>query len=131
MTSRTQEDAQKNKEKCLRILALSPDIRYAGKINKFGRTLGGQLRRGLVPLFKPDEARNENFIEATRQQLRKAFEASIGKTEFTLTQNEKVKILTLPNEVSFYYVTLDKDTPTEDVHKIIDALLELVKENEI
>jgi len=131
MTSRTQEDAQKNKEKCLRILALSPNIRYAGKINKFGRTLGGQLRRGLVPLFKPDEARNENFIEATRQQLRKAFEASIGKTEFTLTQNEKVKILTLPNEVSFYYVTLDKDTPTEDVHKIIDALLELVKENEI
>lgn len=131
MTSRTQEDAQKNKEKCLRILALSPDIRYAGKINKFGRTLGGQLRRGLVPLFKPDEARNENFIEATRQQLRKAFEASIGKTEFTLTQNEKVKILTLPNEVSFYYVTLDKDTTTEDVHKIIDALLELVKEHEI
>jgi hypothetical protein len=131
MTSRTQEDAQKNKEKCLRILALSPDIRYAGKINKFGRTLGGQLRRGLVPLFKPDEARNENFIEATRQQLRKAFEASIGKTEFTLTQNEKVKILTLPNEVSFYYVTLDKDTTPEDVHKIIDALLELVKEHEI
>jgi hypothetical protein len=131
MTGRTQEDAQKNKEKCLRILALSPNIRYAGKINKFGRTLGGQLRRGLVPLFKPDEARNENFIEATRQQLRKAFEASIGKTEFTLTQNEKVKILTLPNEVSFYYVTLDKDTTTEDVHKIIDALLELVKENEI
>lgn len=131
MTSRTQEDAQKNKEKCLRILALSPDIRYAGKINKFGRTLGGQLRRGLVPLFKPDEARNENFIEATRQQLRKAFEASIGKTEFTLTQNEKVKILTLPNEVSFYYVTLDKDTTPEDVHRIIDALLELVKEHEI
>ena len=131
MTSRTQEDAQKNKEKCLRILALSPNIRYAGKINKFGRTLGGQLRRGLVPLFKPDEARNENFIEATRQQLRKAFEASIGKTEFTLTQNEKVKILTLPNEVSFYYVTLDKDTTPEDVHKIIDALLELVKEHEI
>ena len=131
MTSRTQEEGQKNKEKCLRILAVSPNIRYAGKINKFGRTLGGQLRRGVVPLFKPDEARNENFIEATRNQLRKAFELSIGKTEYTLTENEMVKILTLPTEASFYYITLDKDTKTEDVHKIIGALRELVKEDEI
>ena len=131
MTSKTQEEAQKNKEKCLRILAVSPNIRYAGKINRFGRTLGGQLRRGVVPLFKPDEARNENFIEATRNQLRRAFELSIGKTEYTLTENERVKILTLPNEASYYYITLDKDTETEELHKIIGALLELVKKDEI
>lgn len=131
MTSKTQEEAQKNKEKCLRILAVSPKIRYAGKINRFGRTLSGQLRRGVVPLFKPDEARNENFIEATRNQLRRAFEHSIGKTEYTLTENERVKILTLPNEVSFYYITLDKDTETEELNKIIGALIELVKKDEI
>ena len=131
MTSRTQEEAQKNKEKCLRILAVSPSIRYAGKMNRFGRTLGGQLRRGVVPLFKPDEARNENFLEATRNQLRRTFEHSIGKTEYTLTENEKVKILTLPNEAFFYYVTLDKDTSPEQINKIIGSLRELVKEEYI
>jgi hypothetical protein len=119
-TSKTQEEVRKNKEKCLRILAVSPNIRYAGKINRFGRTLGGQLRRGVVPFFKPDEARNENFIEL-----------SIGKTEYTLTENERVKILTLPNEASFYYITLDKETKTEELHKIIGALIELVKKDEI
>jgi len=126
MTSRSQEEAQKNREKCIRILAVSPKIRYAGKMNMFGRTLAGQLRKGVVPLFKPEEARNENFIEATRNQLRKAFESSIGTTKFTLTENENVNILTLPNRDSFYYVTLDKDTKPEDIYQIISSIRALV-----
>ena len=126
MTSRSQEEAQKNREKCIRILAVSPKIRYAGKMNLFGRTLAGQLRKGVVPLFKPEEARNENFIEATRNQLRKAFESSIGTTKFTLTENENVNILTLPNTDSFYYVTLDKDTKPEEIYQIIASIRALV-----
>src|SRR2546427_9760181 len=62
MTSRTQEEVQKNKEKCLMILAVSPNIRYAGKIIKFGRTLGGQLRREVVPLCTQVEARKDSSM---------------------------------------------------------------------
>jgi hypothetical protein len=129
MTNRlSQEEAQKNREKCMRILTVSSKIRYAGKMNMFGRTLAGQLRKGVIPLFKPDEARNENFIEATRNQLRKSFEPSIGKTEYTLTENENVKILTLPNKDSFYYVTLDKDTMHEELYQVIASIRALVIE---
>ncbi len=129
MTGRlSQEEAQKNRETCIRILGVSSKIRYAGKMNMFGRTLAGQLRKGVMPLFKPDEARNENFIEATRNQLRKAFEPSIGKTEYTLTVNENVKILTLPNRDSFYYVTLDKDTMQEEMYHVIASIRSLVIE---
>ena len=60
----SQEETQKNRQLCRDILALSPKIRYAGILNKFGRTLAGQLRKGVVPLLKPDESRNEHFIEA-------------------------------------------------------------------
>jgi len=129
MTTRIREEAQKNKEKCLRILALSPKIRFVGKMNSFGRTLAGQLRKDVVPLFKPDEARDENFIEATRNQLRKAFESSIGKTNYTLTENEKVKILTVPRETFFYYITLDKEAKMVDIHEIIESLLVATKED--
>lgn len=108
---------------------MSPKIRYAGKMNKFGRTLGGQLRKGVIPLFKPDEARNENFIEATRNQFRKVFEGSIGKTEYTLTENEKVKILTIPDNDYFFYVTVDKDTNQEELSKIIDVVRKLVSQD--
>ena len=76
MSNRPQADPEtaKYKEKCNGILAISAHIRYAGIMNKFGRTLAGGLRKGVVPLLKPDEARNEYFIEAMRNQLRKNFE---------------------------------------------------------
>ena len=90
------------KQECISILALSQRIRY------------------------PDEARNEHFIEATRNQLRKNFEKSIGREEYTLTENEKVKILTLSSQEHFYYVTVDKETPTNEVMKIIEEIKALV-----
>ncbi|HET6780086.1 MAG TPA: hypothetical protein VFH09_02855, partial [Nitrososphaera sp.] len=101
---------------------------YAGIINKFGRTLAGSLRKGVVPLLRPDEARNEHFIEATRSQLRKNFEKSIGPVEYTFTENEKVKILTISGEEHFYYITMDKETPANEVTKIIEDAKELVRQ---
>lgn len=120
-------DTQKYREKCSRILAISPSIRYAGIMNRFGRTLAGGLRKGVVPLLKQDEARNEYFIEATRNQLRRSFEKSIGRTEYTITENEKVRILTIGSEEHFYYITMDKETPANEVTKIVDAAKKLVK----
>jgi hypothetical protein len=120
------EDIQINREKCQKVVSLSPEIRYVGIINKFGRTLAGQLRNGIIPLLQSDEVRNECFIEATRFQLRKNFESSIGKTEFTLTENEKVKTLTLSNQRNFYYITIDKDTMEADLEKIISSVKTLL-----
>jgi hypothetical protein len=119
-------DIRVYKQECHRILAVSSRIRYAGIMNKFGRTLAGGLRKGVVPLLKPDEARNEHFIEATRNQLRRNFEKSIGREEYTLTENEKVKIITLSSEDHFYYVTLDKETQTNEVMIIIEKIKALV-----
>jgi len=128
MSNKPQADPEtaKYKEKCNGILAISAHIRYAGIMNRFGRTLAGGLRKGVVPLLKPDEARNEYFIEATRNQLRKNFEKSIGMTEFTITENQKVKILTMSSEDYFYYITIDKDTPSVEVTRIIDSARKLV-----
>ena len=126
----SQEETQKNRQLCRDILALSPKIRYAGILNKFGRTLAGQLRKGVVPLLKPDESRNEHFIEATRDRLRKDFEASIGNTEYTFTENEKVKILTLSNETNFFYITFDKDIDNQEALKVIGLARKLVRQEQ-
>lgn len=127
--SKPQADPEttKYRDKCSNILAISPRIRYAGIMNRFGRTLAGGLRKGVVPLLKQDEARNEYFIEATRNRLRKNFENSIGRTEYTFTENEKVKILTIASEEHFYYITMDKETPASEVAKIVEAVKKLVK----
>ena len=119
-------ETKQYKDTCNSILAISPRIRYAGIMNRFGRTLAGGLRKGVVPLLKQDEARNEYFIEATRNRLRKNFEGSIGKTEYTFTENEKVKILTIASEEHFYYITMDKETQAAEATKIIEAAKKLV-----
>lgn len=127
--SRPQADpeTQRYKEKCSKILTTSPRIRYAGIMNNFGRTLAGSLRKGVVPLLRQDEARNEYFIEAARNQLRKNFERSIGRTEYTFTENEKVKILTIASEEHLCYITMDKDTPANEVANIVEAARKLVR----
>ena len=111
-----------------KILSFSPNVRYVGVMNKFGRTIVGQLRKDVIPLFKPEEARNENFIEATRFQLRKSFEESIGKTEYSFTENEKVKILTIPLESNFYYITLDKNTESQEFTQIVKSIKKLIRQ---
>ena len=132
MVSQTASDieTQKSKEKCQTLLNLSSKIRYVGMINDFGRTLAGQLRKGTVPLFKVDEARNEFFMEATRTRLRRNFEYSIGKMEFGITINEKVIILVIPSATAnhIYYFTFDKDSTLQEIVQVKETARSIITE---
>lgn len=122
MDAAGEEQFQKNRKLCRQFLELSPKIRYVGLMNNFGRTISGQLRKGIIPLFSPEEARDENFLEAARNQLRKKFEEAIGKTRFTITENEKVKIVTIPITRGFFYITLEKDAENQEILKVIESV---------
>ncbi|HEX2305027.1 MAG TPA: hypothetical protein VHH33_01940 [Nitrososphaeraceae archaeon] len=123
----TREESIKNKEKCHNLLLLSQRIRYVGMINNFGKTIAGQLRPGLVPLLSVEQAINEHFIDATRNQLRKAFDSALGHTLYTLTVNQKVLTLTFPFQSGgFYYITIDSDIGSDELIKLIDLLMEKI-----
>ena len=124
------EESIRNKENCHNLLLLSQKIRYVGMINNFGRTVAGQLRPGLVPLLNVEQAINEHFIEATRNQLRKTFDSTLGTTLYTLTVNEKVLTLTFPLQSGgYYYITLDNDIGREELVKLIDLLTQKINTN--
>ncbi|HEY9399176.1 MAG TPA: hypothetical protein VIP29_04690 [Nitrososphaeraceae archaeon] len=123
----TREESIKNKEKCHNLLLLSQRIRYVGMINKFGKTIAGQLRSGLVPLLSVEQAINEHFIDATRNQLRKAFDSALGPTLYTLTVNKNVLTLTFPYQSGgFYYITIDSDIGSDELMKLINLLMEKI-----
>ena len=119
--SNSREEIQKHKETCDKILAISPKIRYVGMINRFGKTIAGSLRKGIRPLFKPEEARDELFLTATRESLRKAFASSFGENQFTLTVHDKVKIVTLSGESATFYISLEKDTSYDEIVRIVES----------
>lgn len=115
-------------DKCIAFLNISEKIRYVGIINRFGRTLSGKLRKNVKPLLSPEQAMNERFIEAMRQQLRNSFESSIGKTIFSITKNELVTLILVPSKTSddvLYYVTIDKDVPLDEINNIINKVIEI------
>jgi flagellar biosynthesis/type III secretory pathway chaperone len=125
-TALSKENNQKNKEKCKKIQSISPRIRYVGMINDFGRTIAGQLRTGVVPLFNRDQAVNDHFIEAMRTNLRKALYPAVGNVNYSYTEHEKVKMLTVPTQWGHYSITLDKETENTEIKHIIDEVLKLV-----
>lgn len=123
----TREESLKNKENCHNLLLLSQRIRYVGLINNFGKTIAGQLRPGLLPLLSVEQAINEHFIDATRNQLRKAFDSKLGATLYTLTVNIKVITLTFPSRSGgSYYITVDREIGNEELFKLIDLLVEKI-----
>jgi hypothetical protein len=112
---------------CLSILKISDNIRYAGIINRFGRTIAGKLKNGIKPILTPEQARDERYIESTRQNLRRSLENSIGKSLFTIEKNEKVIFLLIPQLAKdiLYYVTIEKDTELREINEIINNILKL------
>ena len=115
------EDIRKHKEICDKILAISSKIRYVGMINKFGKTIAGNLRKGISPLFKPEQARDEFFLAATREFLRKDFNSTLGKIYFTLTVHEKVKIVSFTSDTVTFYITMEKDTSYDEIVKVVET----------
>ena len=120
------DEREINQEKCISILKISEKIRYAGIINRFGRTVTGKLKNGIRPLLTPEQARDERYIESTRQQLRKALNTTIGKSIFTIEKNENVTFLLIPEETQdlFYYITMEKDTSLDEINEIINRIFE-------
>src|SRR5438093_13597826 len=112
----TREESIKKKEKCHDLLLLSQKIRYVGIINNFGKTVAGQLRPGLIPLLSVEQAINEHFIDATRNQLRKAFDSALGPTLYILTVNKKLINLNLEFQlVGYLYITLVYNLVHDDI----------------
>ena len=114
---------------CLSILKISDSIRYVGIINRFGRTITGKLKNGIKPILTPEQARDERYIESTRQYLRRSLEISTGKSLFTIEKNENVTFLLIPQITKdiLYYITIEKDTALNEINEIINDIFKKIR----
>ena len=61
----------KHRKQCQKILEISNNIRYAGVVNAYGRTLTGMIKPKLKPLLPSEDFKNELFVISTLISLRK------------------------------------------------------------
>ena len=106
-TDRWQNTITNYKKKCQNILKLSNNIRYAGVINAYGRTLTGVIKPNLKPLLKSEEVKNEFFIVSTLISLRQASDNSVGKLDYILLKHSKAHIVILHKKEITFYISIN------------------------
>ena len=79
---------------CESILEFHSGIRFAGIIDKMGKLVAGGMREGLRSM-EHDSA--ELFLEfALRSEMRKDFDKEFGKTVYSYSVRENVKLASFP-----------------------------------
>jgi hypothetical protein len=114
----------KYRKQCQNILEQSKNIRYAGVINAYGRTLAGIIKPDLKPLLKSEQVKNEFFIISTLISLRKDTSTTVGKLEHVILQHEKVTIIILQKNDITFYVSIDRKE--KDLEEIISLIKKII-----
>ena len=114
----------KYKKQCQTILQISSNIRYAGVINNYGRTLTGVIKPNLKPLLKSEEVKHEFFIISTLFSLRKDNENSLGKLEHIVLKHSKVNIIVFQKKDITFYVSIN--SKEKSLEKIISLIKKII-----
>ena len=109
---------------CQNILKISNNIRYAGVVNAYGRTLTGIIQPNLKPLLQSEDFKNELFVISTLISLRKESISTIGKLEHVVLQHQKITIVVLQKNNVTYYVTINKTE--KGLEKIISLIKKII-----
>jgi hypothetical protein len=110
-------------ELCDQIFAADRSIRFAGVIDKMGTLVAGGMRKGIKPL-EPREDRRKLYIEyALRSAMRSEFDEKYGKTIYTMSEREKIKIATFPYGDHLILISIEKKAQHDKVvHKVLKLL---------
>ncbi len=114
----------KYRKQCQSILKISNNVRYAGVINLYGRTLTGIVNPKLKPLLKSDQIKNEFFILSTLMTLRKDSADSVGKLEHVILQHQKVTVIILQKKDITYYISIERKA--KNLEKIISSIKKII-----
>ena len=114
----------KYRKQCQKILNVSKNVRYAGVINVYGRTLAGIVQPNLKPLLKSEQVKNEFFIISTLISLRKNTASTVGKLEHVILQHQKVTIVLVQKNEITYYVSINRKE--KGLEKIISSIKKIV-----
>ena len=110
----------KYKKQCQQVLEISDNVRYAGVVNAYGRTLTGMIKPRLKPLLQSEDFKNELFVISTLISLRKDSVGAIGKLEHVVLEHQKITIVVLQKNNVTYYVSLNRKE--KELERIIASI---------
>ena len=100
---------------------LHSGIRFVGVIDKMGKLVAGGMREGLSPM---EHASEELYLEfALRSEMRKDFDKELGKTLYSYSVRERIKLASFPLGKHLLRVSMETKVPHNE---IIYAILKIL-----
>jgi uncharacterized protein DUF6659 len=106
---------------CESIFLLHSGIRFAGVIDKMGKLVAGGMREGLSAM--EHDSAELYLVFALRSEMRKDFDKEFGKTLYSYSVRERVKLASFPLGQHVLRVSMETIVPH---NKIIDAILKIL-----
>ncbi|MFM7796055.1 MAG: DUF6659 family protein [Candidatus Nitrosotenuis sp.] len=120
--------AKKNFEEiCMRILKISPFIRFVGIISTNGELLEYKRREGMIPLLDATATKNQFAHIAIKTDMEAKFDKTLGEVQFVWEERKKVQTISFAVGKNRIWVSIDKKVIRSEMLRIIDSCLPIVK----
>jgi hypothetical protein len=108
------------------IFSLSSDIRSVIVIDKMGKLVAGGMRQGVTSMEEKENSQKLYVEFALRSVMREEFDKEFGKTIYSFSEREKIKLASFPlnNDHNLLRISMEKEA---DHTKIIDNILKILR----
>ena len=112
---------------CDAIFALNPNIRFAGVVNNMGTLVAGGMRQSVKSMEHKGDSSKLYLESALRSEMRKDFDKEFGKTIYSFSEREKIKVASFPlHNDNLLRVSIEKQEQSHE--KIIESILKLISD---
>ena len=112
---------------CNDIFALNSNIRFAGIVNKMGTLVAGGMRQSIKPMENEVDSSKLYLESALRSEMRKDFDKDFGKTIYSFSEREKIKVASFPlHNDHLLRVSIEKQEQSHE--KIIQSILKIIND---
>jgi hypothetical protein len=109
---------------CDVIIKLDRNIRFVGIVNDKGEVIEGGFQNGVEPLLEGSDEQEMYTNSLSNMTLLKNYSDRLGKVKYTLTEHQKIAMMTFPLDNGILCLSVySKDT---NVDKLKNTILEII-----
>lgn len=99
-------------------LLQEPSVRFCGIINHLGRLVAGGFRDGIEP-YENAQKQRIMFMELVLEtKMRKEYDNTLGRLEYTVSRRDKVVIITMPLNEQLVVISAEIHSDAQRIAKI-------------
>jgi hypothetical protein len=110
---------------CDDVFALSSAIRSAIVIDKMGKLVAGGMRQGIKSMELKEDSQKLYVEFALRSAMREEFNNEFGKTIYSFSVREKIKLASFPLDDHHHILRISMEKEV-DHNEIIDSMLKII-----